>query len=147
MDIITADNRENVIFISKIMKIFQKIIKNVFLNLSFREFSKISIFFEISTFHSQFYLKMIFFETYSKMKFLLTWENVMRVDIFWCQFLDYFEVKNCTLSEISKSAFFKLSILLFNLDNIAKKVYVLVIFYQTSQFFRSWQLILAPKFL
>jgi len=157
MDIITADNRENVIFISKIMKIFEKIIKNVFFKLSFREFSKISIFsFEISTFHSQIYpklakithfrTKMIFFETYSKMKFLLTWENVMRVDIFWCQFLDYFEVKNCTLSKFSKSAFFKLSILPYNLDNITKKGYVLVIFDQTSQFFRSWKLILAPIF-
>ena len=70
----------------------------------------------------------------------------MRVDIFWCQFLDYFEVKNCTLSKFSKSAFFKLSILPYNLDNITKKGYVLVIFDQTSQFFRSWKLILAPIF-
>ena len=80
------------------------------------------------------------------MKFLLTWENVMRVDIFWCQILDYFGVKNCTFSQFWKSAFFKLSILIFNLDNIAKKGHVLVIFDQISQFFRSWQLILAPFF-
>ena len=128
-----------------------KFLKNNQLRVSQPQFSiilkNIHFFFEISTFHSQFYLKMIFFETYSKMKFLLTWENVMRVDIFWCQFLDYFEVKNCTFCQFLKSAFFKLSIWLFNLDNIAKKGHVLVIFYQISQFFRPWQLILAPKFL